>query len=50
VIEHREPFERATQAILNKVNENARAAEALGITLARRQAELEAELEAASPD
>jgi limonene 1,2-monooxygenase len=46
VIEHREPFERATQAILNKVNENARAAEALGITLARRQAEMEA----ASPD
>jgi limonene 1,2-monooxygenase len=46
VIEHRQPFERATQAILNKVNENARAAEALGITLARRQAEMEA----ASPD
>ncbi len=46
VIEHREAFDRATQAVLSKIMENERAAEALGITLARRQAEIEA----ASPD
>jgi limonene 1,2-monooxygenase len=39
VIENREPFLRAGQAILNKINENERAAEALKVTVANRKKE-----------
>ena len=36
VIENRAIFDRATQAVLAKINENERAAEALQVTLAQR--------------
>jgi limonene 1,2-monooxygenase len=38
VIEHRESFDRATQAVLSKIMENERAAEALKVTVAQRTA------------
>jgi limonene 1,2-monooxygenase len=38
VIENRAIFDRATQAVLQKINENERAAEALKVTLAQRAA------------